>query len=45
MQMLWNLLGYQDKSELLGRNLQEITHHTLADGSPYPADECQICQR
>ena len=38
-----NLLGYQNVDELLGRNLHEITHHTRADGSPYPADECQIC--
>jgi len=38
-----NLLGYQNEDELLGRNLHEITHHTRADGSPYPADECQIC--
>jgi len=37
------LLGYQSESELLGRNLHEITHHTRADGTPYPADECKIC--
>jgi PAS domain S-box-containing protein len=37
------LLGYRSESELLGRNLHEITHHTRADGSPYPADECKIC--
>jgi PAS domain S-box-containing protein len=38
-----SLLGYQSESELLGRNLHEITHHTRVDGSPYPADECKIC--
>ena len=37
------LLGYRSENELLGRNLHELTHHTRADGSPYPADECQIC--
>ena len=37
------MLGYQSENELLGRNLHELTHHTRADGSPYPADECQIC--
>jgi len=37
------LLGYQSESELLGRNLHEITHHTRPDGTPYPADECKIC--
>ena len=37
------LLGYQSESELLGRQLHEITHHTRADGTPYPADECKIC--
>ena len=37
------LLGYQGESKLLGRNLHKIIHHTRADGSAYPADECRIC--
>jgi PAS domain S-box-containing protein len=37
------LLGYKKESELLGKNLHELIHHTRVDGTPYPADECQIC--
>ena len=28
--------------DLIDKNLHEILHHTRADGSPYPADQCQI---
>lgn len=28
--------------ELLGKNIHKYHHHSHADGSPYPADECQI---
>jgi two-component system, sensor histidine kinase and response regulator len=36
------LLGYADPAELLHRDMHEVTHHTRADGSPYPAPECPI---
>ena len=35
------MLGYASAVELLGRNMHEISHHSRADGSPYPADRCQ----
>ena len=38
------LLGYSDIDELLGRNLHDLTHHTHADGSRYPASECPVNQ-
>jgi two-component system sensor histidine kinase/response regulator len=38
------LLGYRDASELLGRNTHELMHHTRADGTPYPIDQCSIYQ-
>ena len=28
--------------ELLGKKIHQYHHHTRKDGSPYPADECQI---
>ncbi|MBI5429250.1 MAG: DUF3365 domain-containing protein [Nitrosomonadales bacterium] len=33
-------LGYDDASELLGRNMHELVHHTRTDGSRYPYAEC-----
>ena len=33
-------LGYGDASELLGRNMHALVHHTRADGSVYPYEEC-----
>ena len=38
------LLGYSDPSELVGRNMHSIKHHTKVDGSPYPLEECRIYQ-
>jgi len=35
------LLGYKD-DELLGQNLHPIIHHTKADGSEYPIDDCPM---
>lgn len=37
-----HFLGYDDPSELLGKHIHELTHHTRVDGSPYPAEECKI---
>ena len=35
------LLGYSPE-ELHGVNLHEVSHHTRADGTPYPASDCPI---
>jgi PAS domain S-box-containing protein len=35
-------LGYKDTSDLLGRNMHEVMHHSRADGSTYPLEECCI---
>jgi two-component system, OmpR family, sensor histidine kinase VicK len=35
------MLGFKD-TEVLGRNMHELTHHTKADGAPYPSAECPI---
>lgn len=37
------LLGYREESELVGRNLHNLIHHTHADGSPYDAADCKAC--
>jgi formate hydrogenlyase transcriptional activator len=36
------LLGYDDPSELLGKNMHTLDHHTRANGQPYPIEECPI---
>jgi formate hydrogenlyase transcriptional activator len=36
------LLGYDDPSELLGKNMHALEHHTRLDGTPYPIEECPI---
>ncbi|WP_155890850.1 ATP-binding protein [Desulfuromonas sp. TF] len=38
------LLGYHDESELLGKPIHSLIHHTRADGSPYPSNECRISE-
>ena len=35
------MLGYKPY-ELLGQRMHDITHHSRADGSPYPIEECVI---
>lgn len=35
------ILGYS-RSELVGKSLHEIVHHTYPDGSAYPAEKCFI---
>jgi formate hydrogenlyase transcriptional activator len=37
-----HLLGYDDPAELIGKNMHALAHHTRADGTPYPMDECPI---
>lgn len=36
------MVGYQAK-ELIGKPLHNIIHHSRADGTPYPSEECPIC--
>jgi formate hydrogenlyase transcriptional activator len=36
------LLGYDDPTELLGKNMHALDHHTRANGQPYPIEECPI---
>jgi PAS domain S-box-containing protein len=35
-------LGWDDLSELAGRNSHETIHHKHPDGSPFPASECTL---
>ena len=36
------LLGYGAPKDLLGTNMHELMHHTRADGTPYPKQDCEI---
>jgi len=36
------LFGYEDESELLGRNSHATTHYMRRDGSPFPVEECPL---
>ncbi len=36
------LLGYRAPKDLLGKNMHELMHHTRADGTPYPKQDCEI---
>jgi two-component system, sensor histidine kinase and response regulator len=36
------LTGYEDASELLGRNMHAVIHYARPDGAPYPVEECSI---
>jgi two-component system, cell cycle sensor histidine kinase and response regulator CckA len=38
------LLGYSNESELLGKDMHTMMHHTRPDGRPYPVAECMIYQ-
>jgi PAS domain S-box-containing protein len=38
------LLQYSQPEDLLGREMHAVCHHTRADGSPYPREECLIYQ-
>ena len=35
-------LGYDELGELLGRHSHDTIHHKRRDGSPYPAEECEL---
>ena len=36
------LLGYDNPDDLLGKQMHWLMHHTRADGTRYPIEECQI---
>ncbi|MEC9491919.1 transporter substrate-binding domain-containing protein [Flexistipes sp.] len=38
------LLGFDNKNQVIGKNMHELAHHTRADGSEYPESECKIFQ-
>jgi PAS domain S-box-containing protein len=37
-------LGYDDQSELRGRNGHDTVHYLHRDGTPYPKEECSLLQ-
>ncbi|MDP2110767.1 MAG: PAS domain S-box protein, partial [Thiobacillus sp.] len=37
-----HMLGYEREDDLLGQNAHELFHHSHADGSRYPVEECRI---
>ena len=39
-----NMLGYESADVILGRNMHHLIHHTKADGTSCPIDECKIFQ-
>jgi PAS domain S-box-containing protein len=36
------MLGYQSEKDLLGTKIHRLMHHSHADGSLYPEDECRV---
>ncbi|MEK6238495.1 MAG: PAS domain S-box protein [Planctomycetales bacterium] len=36
------ILGYENREQLLGKNMHELIHHTRADGTRYPMKDCRI---
>ena len=34
------MLGYERAEDVLGSHIHELIHHSHADGSPYPSEEC-----
>jgi PAS domain S-box-containing protein len=35
-------LGYERFEDLLGKNMHDLTHHTRADGTSFPSEECRL---
>jgi len=36
------MLGYENENELIGKDIHELIHHTLPDGTPYPKENCKV---
>ena len=39
-QSFLRMLGYERAEDVLGSHIHELIHHSHADGSPYPSEEC-----
>src|SRR5207253_4132373 len=35
-------LGYERVDEVLGKNMHDLMHHSRADGTPVPVNECRV---
>jgi PAS domain S-box-containing protein len=35
-------LGYEHVDEVLGKNMHDLIHHTRADGTSFPIEECRV---
>ncbi len=38
------ILGYRDPTSLIGKKAHALLHPMHQDGSPYPIEDCQLCQ-
>ncbi len=36
------MLGYEHESDIIGKNLHALIHHTYPDGEPYPKEQCRV---
>ena len=36
------MLGYERESDLVGKSLHPLIHHSYPDGSPYPREQCHL---
>ncbi|MGB9093483.1 MAG: PAS domain S-box protein [Gallionella sp.] len=41
-QSFLSILGYQNDTEVLGKHIHELIHHSYPDGSPYPESACMV---
>ncbi len=37
-----HILGYENTEEVIGKHIHDLIHHSHADGSHYPAQECRM---
>ena len=37
-----DILGYRSESELVGKNMHQLIHHSYTDGSPHHIEDCNI---
>lgn len=38
------MLGYDEESDLIGKNMHELIHHSHADGTPLSEEKCKVYQ-
>jgi PAS domain S-box-containing protein len=36
------MLGYANMKQLLGKNMHPLIHHSYADGTPMPVEDCRM---